>query len=88
MQSLLGQLDATKEWATKLEGAEALLLHVDGALSSPSLPIELQGLRLEQLQGLPDVLRRLMALSPDALRLRVTDLWTTPPDVINAALEQ
>ena len=88
MQSLLGQLDATKEWATQLEEAEALLLRVEAALSSPSLPMELQGLSLEQLQGLPNVLRRLMALSPDALRLRLTDLWTTPPDVINAALEQ
>ncbi|MCP9943475.1 DUF4011 domain-containing protein [Cyanobium sp. ATX 6E8] len=88
LQPMLGRLDATKEWATQLEGAEALLLRVEGALSSPSLPMEFQGLRLEQLQGLPDVLRRLMALSPDALRLRGTDLWTTPPDVINAALEQ
>ncbi len=88
LQPMLGRLDATKEWATQLKGAEVLLLRVEGALSSPSLPMEFQGLRLEQLQGLPDVLKRLMALSPDALRLRVTELWTTPPDVINAALQQ
>jgi len=88
LQPMLGRLDATKEWATQLERAEALLLRVEGALSSPSLPMEFQGLRLEQLQELPDVLKRLMALSPDALRLRVTELWTTPLDVINAALQQ
>lgn len=88
LQPMLGQVDATKEWATQLEAAEALLLQVEAALSSPSLTMKLQGLRLEQLQSLPDVFKQVMALRPDALRLRGTDLWTIPLDVISGVLHQ
>ena len=88
MQSVLGQDDAIQGWGAQLESAESLLLSVDSALVSEPLPMDLRGLKLEQLQCLQDLLERLNELSPDALRYRQTDLWSTPPDVITAVLEK
>ncbi|MCX5969749.1 MAG: DUF4011 domain-containing protein [Cyanobacteria bacterium] len=88
MESLLGIPDAAQEWETHVHTAESLLGRVETALDSPSLPMEFRGLRLEQLQALPSLLTQLQALSPDAFRLLSSELWGTPLDLINGAVEQ
>ena len=88
MASLLGRPDAAQEWATQVDTADKLLARVASALASPSFPSDLIGLRIEQLQALPGLLTQVKNLSADALRLRSSELWSTPLEVINSALDQ
>lgn len=88
MASLLGRPDVAQEWATQVDTADKLLAGVASALASPCFPADFISLRIEQLQALPGLLTQLKNLSADALRLRSSELWSTPLDVINSTLDQ
>ena len=83
----LGKADASSQWADQLDQAQSLLDQVQTALSA-CLPNELcEGASLEQLLGLPDLLRSAVALDADAIGLRCSALWSFDLKALREALD-